>query len=94
MKETDQNEPIQSTCAGMNLQKAYTYLSDVGDRNRVIPFRRFAGGVGRTGQAKEFKATQGASAEALIHWTCESNHIIVVAQVVGPKSPSSSSLAS
>ena len=44
----------------MKLSKAYQYLTDVSDHNRVIPFRRFAGGVGRTGQAKEFKATQGA----------------------------------
>ncbi|KAH6911417.1 Rapamycin-insensitive companion of mTOR, middle domain-containing protein [Coprinopsis sp. MPI-PUGE-AT-0042] len=41
------------------LQKALIYLGDVKDHKRVIPFRRFAGGVGRTGQAKEFKATQG-----------------------------------
>jgi len=43
----------------MKLNKAYSYLSDVKDHKRVIPFRRFNGGVGRTGQAKEFKTTQG-----------------------------------
>jgi large subunit ribosomal protein L17e len=44
---------------GMKLTKAYAYLGDVKDHKRVIPFRRFAGGVGRASQAKEFKATQG-----------------------------------
>ena len=51
----------------MKLQKAYQYLTDVGDHKRAIPFRRFAGGVGRTGQAKEFKATQGASISDPVH---------------------------
>ena len=45
---------------GMKLSKAYAYLGDVKDHKRVIPFRRFSGGVGRASQAKEFKATQGA----------------------------------
>jgi large subunit ribosomal protein L17e len=45
---------------GMGLTKAYAYLAAVKDHKRVIPFRRFAGGVGRASQAKEFKATQGA----------------------------------
>ena len=45
---------------GMKLTKAYTYLGDVKEHKRVIPFRRFSGGVGRASQAKEFKATQGA----------------------------------
>ena len=44
----------------MKLTKAYAYLSDVKEHKRVIPFRRFSGGVGRASQAKEFKATQGA----------------------------------
>ncbi|KAM6494362.1 Ribosomal protein L22/L17 [Amanita muscaria] len=44
---------------GMKLTKAYAYLEAVLEHKRVIPFRRFSGGVGRTGQAKEFKATQG-----------------------------------
>lgn len=50
---------------GLKLTKAYAYLGDVKDHKRVIPFRRFAGGVGRASQAKEFKATQGASDCAL-----------------------------
>lgn len=45
----------------MKLTKAYAYLEAVLDHDRVIPFRRFSGGVGRASQAKEFKATQGAS---------------------------------
>ncbi|KAJ3566037.1 hypothetical protein NP233_g7260 [Leucocoprinus birnbaumii] len=51
---------VAAALTGMKLTKAYTYLSDVKDHNRVIPFRRFSGGVGRTAQAKEFKTTQGA----------------------------------
>ena len=47
--------------AGLKLTKAYAYLSDVSDHKQVIPFRRFSGGVGRASQAKQFKATQGAS---------------------------------
>lgn len=45
----------------MNLQKAYTYLSDVKDHKQVIPFRRFAGGIGRATQAKQFGTTKGES---------------------------------
>jgi len=56
----------------MKLNKAYSYLSDVKDHKRVIPFRRFSGGVGRTGQAKEFKTTQGkrnlTDVLCFIHW--------------------------
>ncbi|KAJ8495190.1 hypothetical protein ONZ45_g12972 [Pleurotus djamor] len=50
---------VAAAVTGMKLTKAYTYLGDVQEHKRVIPFRRFAGGVGRTGQAKEFKTTQG-----------------------------------
>ncbi|KAF9533163.1 ribosomal protein L22/L17, partial [Crepidotus variabilis] len=50
---------VAAALSGMKLAKAYAYLGDVKDHNRVIPFRRFAGGVGRASQAKEFKATQG-----------------------------------
>ena len=46
---------------GLKLTKAYTYLGDVKEHKQVIPFRRFSGGVGRASQAKQFKATQGAS---------------------------------
>ncbi|KAG6900047.1 hypothetical protein C0993_003678 [Termitomyces sp. T159_Od127] len=50
---------VAAALTGLKLTKAYTYLSDVKDHKRVIPFRRFSGGVGRASQAKEFKATQG-----------------------------------
>eukprot|EP00126_Sphaerothecum_destruens_P004043 Sdes_comp17932_c0_seq1m7189 len=43
----------------MNLKKAYSYLNDVKDKKRIIPFRRFNGGVGRKAQCKEFKCVQG-----------------------------------
>lgn len=44
---------------GMNVQKAYRYLSDVKEHKQVIPFRRFAGGIGRATQAKQFGTTKG-----------------------------------
>ena len=44
---------------GMKVSKAMTYLAQVKDHQRCIPFRRFSGGVGRTAQAKEFGTTQG-----------------------------------
>merc|ERR1711918_2957 len=44
---------------GMELAKAFTYLDAVLEKKRVIPFRRYVGGVGRTPQANEFKHTQG-----------------------------------
>jgi len=50
---------VAAAISGMKLTKAYTYLGDVAEHKRAIPFRRFNGGVGRTAQAKEFKATQG-----------------------------------
>lgn len=54
----------------MKLTKAYTYLGDVKDHKQVIPFRRFAGGVGRASQAKQFKATQGAWAKRSLAFMC------------------------
>ena len=44
---------------GMELSKAMPYLEAVLEKKRVIPFRRYVGGVGRTPQANEFKHTQG-----------------------------------
>lgn len=44
---------------GMKLTKAYAYLADVQEHKQVIPFRRFAGGIGRAGQAKQFNTTKG-----------------------------------
>ncbi|ORY78523.1 50S ribosomal protein L22, partial [Protomyces lactucae-debilis] len=40
--------------SGLTLQKAIQYLEDVKEHKQAIPFRRFQGGVGRTGQAKKF----------------------------------------
>jgi large subunit ribosomal protein L17e len=51
---------------GLKLTKAYTYLGNVVKHDEVIPFRRFAGGIGRTGQAKQFKTTKGALLSRLI----------------------------
>merc|ERR1712227_704803 len=42
---------------GMHLHKAVSYLKAVIAHERCIPFKRFCGGVGRTGQAKAFKST-------------------------------------
>ncbi|EED77115.1 60S ribosomal protein L17/L23 [Postia placenta Mad-698-R] len=50
---------VAAALTGLKLTKAYTYLSDVKEHKQIIPFRRFAGGVGRASQAKQFKATQG-----------------------------------
>ena len=44
---------------GMKLSKALAYLADVQEHKQCVPFRRHNGGVGRTAQAKAFKATQG-----------------------------------
>jgi ribosomal protein L22 len=52
----------------MKLTKAYAYIGDVKEHKRVIPFRRFSGGVGRASQAKEFKATQGMPSHLNIYF--------------------------
>jgi large subunit ribosomal protein L17e len=44
---------------GMKLVKALEYLEAVKDKKRCIPFRRFAGGIGRTSQATVFGVTRG-----------------------------------
>ncbi|KAF9238372.1 ribosomal protein L22/L17 [Melanogaster broomeanus] len=54
---------VAAALSGMKLTKAYSYLGDVLEHQQVIPFRRFAGGVGRASQAKQFKTTQGAFRE-------------------------------
>jgi large subunit ribosomal protein L17e len=50
---------VAAALTGLKLTKAYAYLSDVKDHKQVVPFRRYAGGVGRASQAKQFKATLG-----------------------------------
>jgi ribosomal protein L22 len=52
-------QELNQSASGLKLTKAYTYLGNVAKHDECIPFRRFAGGVGRTAQAKQFKATQG-----------------------------------
>ncbi|OEH78152.1 60S ribosomal protein L17 [Cyclospora cayetanensis] len=43
----------------MKLQAAKQYLEQVIEGKRCVPFRRYSNNIGRTAQAKEFKATQG-----------------------------------
>merc|ERR1712083_1029841 len=43
----------------MHIRKATKYLKDVLEKKQIIPFRRFAGGVGRKAQCKAHKCTQG-----------------------------------
>ena len=43
----------------MELNKAKKYLEDVLAHKRVIPFRRFCGGIGRTAQAKNESQSNG-----------------------------------
>lgn len=44
---------------GMKLEKAFEYLTAVIDHKRCVPFRRFNGSIGRTGQGKEWKTDRG-----------------------------------
>jgi len=50
---------VAAAISGMKLSKAYAYLGDVQEKKQCIPFRRFDGSIGRTGQAKQFKTTKG-----------------------------------
>ena len=50
---------VVKTLQGMPLQSAQKYLKAVLAHQRCVPFRRHMGGVGRTGQAKEWKASTG-----------------------------------
>lgn len=61
----------ETACAlsGMNLKKAYAYLDAVKEHQRCIPFTRFNGSIGRTGQASEFGHTRG-------RWPVKSIHFI------------------
>jgi large subunit ribosomal protein L17e len=43
----------------MLIKNAQTYLRQVLNHERCIPFRRYAGATGRTGQAQEFGVTKG-----------------------------------
>ena len=44
---------------GRELAKAKKYLEDVIDHKRAVPFRRFCGGVGRTGQVPPHPPSSG-----------------------------------
>ncbi|KAK9478204.1 ribosomal protein L22/L17 [Lipomyces japonicus] len=55
---------------GWELQKALTYLDNVKEKKQAIPFRRFAGSIGRTGQGKEFGVTKA-------RWPVKSVNFIV-----------------
>merc|ERR1719488_408352 len=43
----------------MDLRGAVSYLEDVCEKKRCIPFRKYTGCIGRTAQAKAFKMSQG-----------------------------------
>merc|ERR550537_1828111 len=43
----------------MSLHAAQTYLQDVCEKKRCVPFRKYTGCIGRTPQAKAFKMSQG-----------------------------------
>jgi large subunit ribosomal protein L17e len=49
---------VAAAIKGMPLARAVAYLKNVVDQKEAIPFRRFAGGIGRTAQAKAFKTTK------------------------------------
>merc|ERR1712160_156892 len=55
---------------GMTLRTAQTYLEDVCEKKRCIPFRKYTGCIGRTAQAKAFKMSQG-------RWPIKSAKIIL-----------------
>jgi len=50
---------VAGAIRGMPLQKAKTYLDQVMDKKRCIPYRVYNFHCGRTAQAKEFKLSQG-----------------------------------
>jgi large subunit ribosomal protein L17e len=43
---------VAAAIQGKKLAKAVSYLKDVTEQKQAIPFRRFAGGIGRTAQGK------------------------------------------
>lgn len=48
-----------ATIKGMRVENAILFLKAVIKKQTCIPFRRYNGGVGRTGQAKVYGVTQG-----------------------------------
>jgi large subunit ribosomal protein L17e len=43
---------VAASIAGKKLEKAVAFLQDVTEHKQAVPFRRFAGGIGRTAQGK------------------------------------------
>ncbi|KAJ3256187.1 60S ribosomal protein L17 [Boothiomyces macroporosus] len=43
---------VAATIAGYKYTKAVSFLKDVLERKQAVPFRRYAGGIGRTAQGK------------------------------------------
>jgi ribosomal protein uL22 len=43
---------VAASIAGKKLVKAVAFLNDVTEHKQAVPFRRFAGGIGRTAQGK------------------------------------------
>jgi large subunit ribosomal protein L17e len=43
----------------MTIAKAKSYLNDVLAHKRCIPYTKYYGGIGRTGQASQFGKTAG-----------------------------------
>jgi large subunit ribosomal protein L17e len=43
---------VAASIAGKKLNKAVAFLKDVSDFKQAVPFRRYAGGIGRTAQGK------------------------------------------
>ena len=43
----------------MLLKKAVEYMNDVLEHKRCVPFTKYEGSTGRTGQAKEWGLTKG-----------------------------------
>ncbi|KKY17423.1 putative 60s ribosomal protein l17 [Phaeomoniella chlamydospora] len=39
---------------GLKLERAVKYLENVQEKKEVVPFRRYAGGIGRSAQGKQF----------------------------------------
>nr|KAJ3421568.1 60S ribosomal protein L17 [Polyrhizophydium stewartii] len=50
---------VAAAIKGYKLKKAVAYLNDVTEHKQAIPFRRYAGGIGRTGQVKVFGVQRG-----------------------------------
>jgi large subunit ribosomal protein L17e len=88
------NAPLQAAFAlrKLDLKKAKSYLEDVLEHKRAIPFRRFNGGVGRTSQAKNEKYPAGQarwpvkSAEYLLNLLKNAESNAEVSPIVEPAS--------